>query len=101
MHTVTAEMHTVTAKLAHSNRNFDLPARGADRPTRSVGNLGRGSSVGFCGAAALGIPAALTDCDWRERRTLQERSLRHALFVDLRRYETSTEQDVSQIVTSL
>ena len=55
MHTVTAKLHTVTEILTFAAR---LPARGADRSTGSVGNLGRGSSVGFCGAAALGIPAA-------------------------------------------
>ena len=62
MHTVTAEMHTVTAKLAYSNRNFDLrraPAGSRRRPTDRVGrqsqsrDLGRflwGSSSGKSGS---------------------------------------------------
>ena len=62
MHTVTAKLDTVTVKLAHGNRNVDLRRE----PARSVGNLGRGSSVGFCGAAALGIPAAPRNT-WRKR----------------------------------
>ena len=69
MHTVTAKLevlHTVTAKLEVLHTVTEiwtfaarLPARGADRPTGSVGNLGRGSSVGFCGAAPMGRGAAL------------------------------------------
>ena len=49
MHTVTAEMHTVTAKLAYSNRNFDLrraPAGSRRRPTDRVGRQSRSRELG-------------------------------------------------------